>query len=415
MIAQEETSPPTPVAIQGTRRRWLRVVLGLGVLFLIILLVGWFRAPNWVRGKLEESLEKALAVEATVGDVSLSLFGDVSVSSVHLVDPQGREVATIEDLEVRGDLLALIRGDYGAEADLGQSGFILYQEEDGSWSSANLLREDADDSNDDSDRDSGDDGLAEFDLRLRAPSLRFTTVFLEGEARVIDMNLASRVQGGDALFLERLELSSDFLSGTIEGRIENLREWSSPKQAPLRLHDVQADLRYVPDGLREVLAPFIDLDLTGAAEEDLDLQASGKLWAFEAKSLSNHLQIDLQAGVGRLTLANFTAEGNVEAKLADGWLNLKSDLGLNGGRFDLLGKVDLAGLFSDQGALGTTFSVGLAGVGIGSEFAPLLSALHPLLAANEALYSDGLEGTLDGRVEFTVTAPLIFSKLRERP
>lgn len=407
---------PTPPAPVRPRRRWLRWLAGTLAVLALLFVLAWKLAPGFVSSMVEAALEDSLDVEASVEGLRLGLGGSLGIERVALTDRQGREVAQLGPLEASASLGALLRGRLEGSARLASGAVTFYEEPDGTWSRAPMPPESAEE-DDGSGRpapETSPERLPYVDFALEAPELELRLVPLEGPEQRLTADLALVVREGDTASLDRLELRSDVMSGTVQGRLENLSDWSAARGG-LLVRDVLADLRYVPDGLRQLLAPFVALDLEGAEEQPLRLTVEGVVEGNDPADLVRDLSAQLEAGVGRLTVLEFTAEGDVRAQLAEGRLALSSDLGLNGGAFDLQADVDLAGLLSDAGARDTTFSVGLADVGLAAEFAPLLEPLHPMLSASKGLRDGTLDGTIDARVAFAVKAPLRLAELQADP
>ena len=415
-----ESKAPETVAAKSKRRRlWPKLLVFALFVGLGSLLCAWFLAPGLIASRIEAELEKSLAVDATVTGVSLSIKGGADIESIRLVDLEGREVVNLGDIQAQTSLGSLIKGELQGEATLGVARLQLIQEQDGTWNLESLSRAGkggaTEGQPESAPQGQGSGGLPDLDFTFRAPAIDVQLTWEDGSSDRVRLDLAAVLRGGQAAELERLKVNSSFLKGTLEGGVENLSQWLADPTNPLRLRGVKAELTYIPDELQRVLTHFAEVELEGAEEEPLTLEAQGDLAELTPEGLLRDIEAQLEAGVGRLTVLDFTAQGKVRAQLGGGRLTLTSDLGLNGGAFDLEADLDAAGLLSETGARDTTFSVGLADVGIGAELAPLLAALHPMLAANQALAKGGLDGTVDARVSFSVEAPLILAQLQEDP
>ena len=415
-LSQVEGPAPEPsVPAAPPRSKWPKRILFAALAVVILFAVLWNLAPGIVRSRVEAALEESLHVEASVEGVSLSLGGSFGVERVTLVDEGDREVARLEGLTGTLRLGSLLSGALDGQATLERAELTARQLEDGSWDLAALPREDPESEGDDSSDGGSGRRDRRVDLAFRCPRAIVHVVPFEAEPRTLELELAAALQDGDVVTFDGTRVTAPFLDGDLRGRVENLAGWDPEGSEPLVVRAVAADLTYTPDALREALAPFLELDLRGAEPERLVFELQGDLRGFEPAALARALRGKLSAGVGSLTVADFTTTGALEAILESGRLTLDSDLGLNGGAFDLKADVDLAGFLSESGAYGTTFEIGLGDVALAREFAPLLAPLHPVLAASEQLAEGTLAGTLDAALTLDVAAPLSLRRLLAEP
>ncbi len=131
-----EAPPPT-----RPRRRWTKVALGGLVLLALLLGIAPYAAAPLVRARIEHELERSLAVDATLEELSFGWSGKVLASGLVLRDLSGAEFLHAETVNARISLLAALRGSLSARGEAIGMVVQLTRDESGRWNIEDILRE----------------------------------------------------------------------------------------------------------------------------------------------------------------------------------------------------------------------------------------------------------------------------------
>src|SRR5688572_2860988 len=111
---------PEPVPPPAPRKRRLRRVLlivgaSLAVLILAVLIAAPPLIASTIRGQFIASVEKNLEATASVGDVSFSWTGRVSLNDVAIKDRSGATLASVKSAVAQVGVVSALKGKYVAD------------------------------------------------------------------------------------------------------------------------------------------------------------------------------------------------------------------------------------------------------------------------------------------------------------
>src|SRR5262245_33859489 len=181
MSADVETRKPK-------RRRWLKILVGvLVLLFLLALALPSIAAP-FVRSKVEEALEKELAVDAAINDLSFTLGGSMHAAGVRLTDEAGRVVLDLERLDASVGVLKALGGTYAFNVAVDGLRVELHEEADGTWNVSRLQRPHPP-------REKEPEAEpASFDLRGRASLTNGSVFFVRTDGTIVQANVEASAE-----------------------------------------------------------------------------------------------------------------------------------------------------------------------------------------------------------------------------
>ena len=137
-MTESPNAKPAPDAPKPhPARRWLlRIGIALGVLLAgLVVAAPWIASSSLVRDSIVSSLNGSLQGRFTLDGISTSWLGPTEVRGFRVKDPQGRDVLTLERMQISKGLLGLARtwqnlGDASVES----ARMKLYEQADGGFS-----------------------------------------------------------------------------------------------------------------------------------------------------------------------------------------------------------------------------------------------------------------------------------------
>lgn len=236
--------------------------------------------------------------------------------------------------------------------------------------------------------------LALADLAVELPATAERAAVRIAEPR-LKLAAGARVDAAaGAVDVARLELESETLSGTARGTLSGLASAEDRGPATPALAASGA-LRYVPDRLGAVLAPWLPGSLSGSEPEELTFAVDGVLAEMELEEVLASSAGEVRVDLARYTVGGFETAGTMTATMGEGRAELAGELAANGGSLRVLGVLE--GDPAAAGGTGARLSVTMDAVGVNAGVASLLSRAHPAFAAAEERADVG--GLLSGELE----------------
>ncbi len=157
----------------------------------------------------------------------------------------------------------------------------------------------------------------ELALRLASADPAKVRALIEPEVMLV---FASKLDTKELdVELDKLEIQSDLLRGSVSGKLENLRALAAPTapgaESALRIQDLEGELRYRPEKLDALLGTTLARTLSSAAEELVGFELEAELGPPGKTSTWKALVTATQGGEKAGT---FRSEGSLERKSA-GW------------------------------------------------------------------------------------------------
>ena len=258
-------------------------------------------------------------------------------------------------------------------------------------------------------------------FRLQEPELRW--------------ELASELDADSLdLVVERFALEAGFLDASFTGRLLGIRSVlpgqgtgaSVPDEAlppELRLEGLHGELRYVPEALGALLAPFApDLRLAGEAEEELVFDFEGRAADLDLWSLLRGTRGEAKVGLAWIEVPGLRTRGSLGLRLDGERVEADGTLDANGGEILLDLALDLRPEASEDAPFASRLGLEARAVEASALLSPLLSRIHPALATAADAGSSALGGVLDLRLDLEYDGPLTpeefaggFETLPKRP
>ena len=232
----------------------------------------------------------------------------------------------------------------------------------------------------------------------------------------IDVRLAATLSPrAETLALEALTFTSSFLHGTVTGAFSGLGALSRPRTAEvgdgdaavpatseLVIERFHGDLRYVPDDLGAVLAPWLPGELSGREEQPIAFDFAGRTRDLALDSLLAGVEGTATIGVGRLRTPTVETWGTAALTVRDGRARARADLRANGGTVTVRSDLELAAARDAAPAEEPPASrlvLSADDVEARSGLAPLLSHLHPVFTSLRGLRDDEIGGLVSAALD----------------
>ncbi|MCP3920627.1 MAG: DUF748 domain-containing protein [bacterium] len=305
----------------STRPRRRRLIKWVAVPVAVSALAAWIApklAAPWVRRRAVQEIEKSLAVDAEIAELSFDLAGGVHVGGMVWNDALGRELVAVERVDVEAAVLRAIGGTY--DADVTVDGFVVHvrQNDDGTWNLAELPRVDEDE-----DRDNEGSSKEKTDEEESAPPAVASRVRVQ-RGRIVVHGADARTELTDFTFqldLASLEAPAPYeLSLAIRG--PQGEGGTIRSQGEVTLSDtITATSALQLDGvLLAALEPALELVLPLAAiegrlggEASIALEADGALRADASFAVEDVAATGTREGASTTTVGRIALAVHVDA------------------------------------------------------------------------------------------------------
>ncbi len=451
---------PTGPAQERRRRLWPKIVLGLVVLLAVLVAIAPFVAAAIAKPRIETELERSLAVDATLEELSIGWTGKVRAGRLSLKDLSGEPLLAIETLDLGIAPLAALAGriDGGGRA----RGVELHLRRDaqGRWNVQDLPRAPRE-TPPGTPRPPGQPReLPEvaFDLALEASRIfvhdasagTFTLGLLKGRLSVpaldreLELELDSPLVTPDGregriglrgavlvvregrldpsaptgkleLEIERLPLDLAESLGFLPPSIEQLAgllggslrvELDAPVAATQR---ARASGRFVATTFDLVLAPTGEGAPFALHQDEvgIDLALDGPLATGDLDAQLAGMEGTLDLRLSPLETAGIALEGDLSLALSGGRATLQGDLGLNGGKAELTGDLGLTARTEGP----STLALKVDGARARGELGPLLGHVHPVFAGLAKADSGLLTGVITSELSLALPTSALLDRI----